>query len=217
MKYSTVIFDLDGTLLNTLDDIVDSVNIMLEKEGYPPRTREDVREFIGNGARNLIRRALPEDVSEEEIARCLGIYKEIYLENMLRKTSPYEGIDETLKMLKKLGVKIGVVSNKPHDATKEMCRFYFPSILDVVIGDNPERKKKPAPDNIFEILKLLGSDKAETLYIGDSDVDMETAKNAGLDSAGVTWGYRSEETLTEHGADYIIEKPGQLIQLVTNF
>jgi phosphoglycolate phosphatase len=214
MRYNTIIFDLDGTLLNTLDDLADSVNIMLEREGYPPRTREDVREFIGNGARNLVKRALPEAVPDEEVTRCLSVYRKIYLENMFQKTGPYEGIDETLKELKRLGVKIGVVSNKPHDATREMCEFYFGDILDAVIGDNPERKKKPAPDNIFEILRLLGSDKAKTLYIGDSDVDMETAKNAGLDCAGVTWGYRSEETLTEHGADYIVEEPRQLIRLI---
>lgn len=214
MKYNTLIFDLDGTLLNTLDDIADGVNIMLEREGYPPRTREDIREFIGNGARNLVKRAMPDDVTDEEVTRCLSVYRKIYLDNMFQKTGPYEGIDETLRKLKSLGVKIGVVSNKPHDATKEMCKFYFEGILDVAIGDNPERKKKPAPDNIFEALKLLGSDKAKTLYVGDSDVDMETAKNAGLDCAGVTWGYRSEETLTEHGADYIIDEPCQLIKLI---
>lgn len=216
MKYNTIIFDLDGTLLNTLDDIADSVNIMLEREGYPTRTREDVREFIGNGAKNLVRKALPETASEETVTRCLAIYRKIYLDNMFQKTGPYEGIDKTLKELKGLGVKLGVVSNKPHDATREMCEFYFGGILDAVIGDNPERKKKPSPDNIFEIMKLMGADKAKTLYVGDSDVDMETAKNSGLDCAGVTWGYRSEETLTEHGADYIIEEPGQLIRLIEN-
>jgi len=216
MKYNTIIFDLDGTLLNTLDDIADSVNIMLEREGYPARTREDIREFIGNGAKNLDRKALPETASEEELTRCLAVYRKIYLDNMFQKTGPYEGIDKTLNELKTQGIKIGVVSNKPHDATREMCEFYFGGILDAVIGDNPERKKKPAPDNIFEILKLLGSDKAKTLYVGDSDVDMETAKNSGLDCAGVTWGYRSEETLTEHGADYIVSEPRELIRLIEN-
>lgn len=216
MKYNTIIFDLDGTLLNTLDDIADSVNLMLEREGYPPRTREDVREFIGNGAKNLIKRALPGTVTEQEVTRCLGVYKILYLDNMFQRTAPYAGIDEILRELKSIGVRIGVVSNKPHDATREMCEFYFGGILDAAIGDNPERKKKPAPDNIFEILKLLDSDKVNTLYVGDSEVDMETAKNAGLECVGVTWGYRSEETLTEHGADYIIEEPGQLIHLIEN-
>jgi phosphoglycolate phosphatase len=135
---------------------------------------------------------------------------------MFERTGPYEGIGETLQELKRLGVKLGVVSNKPHDATTEMCEFYFGDLLDAVIGDSPERKKKPAPDNIYEILKLLGSDKAKTLYVGDSDVDMETAKNAGLDCVGVTWGYRSEETLTEYGADHIASEPAQLIQLIKN-
>ena len=216
MRYDTIIFDLDGTLLNTLDDLADSVNIMLEQEGYPPRTREDVRKYIGNGAKELVRKALPEVASEEEAVRCLAVYRKIYQENMFQKTGPYEGIAETLRELSRLGVKVGVVSNKPHDATREICEFYFGGILNAVIGDNPERKKKPAPDNIFEILKLLSSDKAKTLYVGDSDVDMETAKNAGLDCAGVTWGYRSEETLTEHGADFIIKEPAQLINLIKN-
>lgn len=216
MKYNTIIFDLDGTLLNTLDDITDSVNIMLEREGYPVRTREDVREFIGNGAKTLVRKAMPETASEEAVTRCLAVYRKIYLDNMFQKTGPYEGIDKTLKELKSLGVNLGVVSNKPHDATREMCEFYFGGVLDAVIGDSPERKKKPAPDNIFEVLKLMGSDKAQTLYVGDSDVDMETAKNSGLDCAGVTWGYRSEVTLSEHGADYIVDEPGQLIRLIEN-
>ena len=214
MRYNTIIFDLDGTLLNTLDDLADSINIMLEREGYPPRTREDIREFIGNGAKELVRKSLPEIASEEEAVRCLVVYRKIYLENMFQKTGPYEGINEILRTMKSLGIKIGVVSNKPHDATREMCEYYFAGILDAAIGDSPERNKKPAPDNVFEILRLLGADKAKTLYVGDSEVDMETAKNAGLDCAGVTWGYRSEETLTEHGADYIVDEPEQLIHLI---
>lgn len=214
MRFNTILFDLDGTLLNTLDDITDSVNLMLEGEGYPLRTTEEIREYVGNGAKTLVRRALPEGVSEEELSRCLSIYRKLYLENMFNKTGPYSGIEETLKKLKSLGVKMGVVSNKPDDATREMCRIYFGNILDAAIGDNPERKKKPAPDNIIEIMKRLEAKKEKTLYVGDSDVDMETAKNSGLVCAGVSWGFRSKEMLVEHGADYIIDEPRQLIDII---
>ena len=214
MKYNTILFDLDGTLLNTLEDLTDSVNMTLEKEGYPLRTREEVQEFIGSGARTLMKRALPEGIPEEEVTRCLADYRQIYLRNMFRKTCPYEGIAEMLKQLKAQGIKIGVVSNKPDDATREMCRTYFGSDLDASIGDNHERRRKPAPDNLYEILKQLGSEKEMTLYVGDSDVDVITAKNAGLDCVAVSWGFRSREILRKAGADHIIDDPKQLISLL---
>jgi phosphoglycolate phosphatase len=133
---------------------------------------------------------------------------------MYDKTRPYNGIEETLNKLKSLGIRIGVVSNKPDEATGRMCRHYFGDILDAVVGDSPERKKKPAPDNIYEILRRLGEEGDKILFVGDSDVDMETAHNAGLECAGVAWGYRPAELLREHGADYIIEESAELIALI---
>ena len=214
MRYDTVIFDLDGTLLNTLEDLTDSVNMVLKNEGYAPRTKEDVREFIGNGVKMLMERSLPPGTTEEEVLRCLSLFRPVYLKNMQNKTKPYDGIPAVLEKLKEMGVKVGVVSNKPHEATQEICRQYFHGNIDAAIGDNADRRNKPDPDNVYEALKQLGAEKDRTLYAGDSDIDMYTAQNAGLDSVGVTWGYRSLETLAEAGADYIIDEPERLIDLI---
>ena len=213
MKYDTILFDLDGTLLNTLDDLADSLNTVLLKEGYLRRTKDEVKAFIGDGLKMLLQRSLPQGTSEKETLRCLALFREIYLKNMRNRTRPYEEIPALLKTLKQMGIKIGVVSNKPDEATKEMCRLYFQGDVDAAIGDNMERKKKPAPDNVYEVLKQLGSKKERTLYVGDSDVDAATAKNAGLVFAGVTWGYRSRETLIKAGADHIVDEPFQLVAL----
>ncbi len=214
MQYDTIIFDLDGTLLDTLDDLADSVNAVMEKEGYQLRTKDEIRDFIGDGVKMLMERSLPEGTAEDEILRCLAVFREIYIRNMRNQTKPYTGISGVLKKLKEKRIKIGVVSNKLDEATKEMCRMYFGKDVDVAIGDNPERRKKPAPDNVLEALTQLDSMKDKTLYVGDSNVDMQTAKNTGLDSVGVTWGFRSREVLVSEGADYIIDEPGQLIPLI---
>lgn len=214
MKYDTILFDLDGTLLNTLDDLADSVNAVMQKEGHQQRTKEEIREFIGDGVKTLMERSLPQGTPEKEILRCLTMFREIYRKNMCNQTKPYEGIPSLLKRLKEMGINVCVVSNKQDEATKEICGLYFREEVDVAIGDNQERKKKPDPDNVYEALRQLGSDKDKTLYVGDSNVDVITAKNAGLVCAGVTWGYRSRETLQEAGADYIIDEPDQLISLI---
>ena len=214
MKYNTILFDLDGTLLNTLDDLADSINAVLRKGGYPQRTKKEVKEFIGDGAKSLITRSLPPGASETEILRCLSLFRSIYAENMRNQTRPYEGIPALLKRLKEMGIKTGVVSNKPDEATQAVCRHYFQEDIGAAIGDNIDRKKKPEPDNIYEAMKQLGAEKKDTLYVGDSDTDMVTAQNAGIDSVGVTWGYRSRETLEKAGADQIIDVPDQLIALI---
>lgn len=214
MRYDTVLFDLDGTLLNTLDDLADSVNDVLLSEGYQKRTLEEIRMFIGNGAKKLMERALPQGTPETEILRCLALFRSVYQKNMRNKTRPYDEIPALLERLKGMGIKIGVVSNKPDEAVKEVCGFYFREDVNAAIGDNMNRKKKPAPDNVYEVLKQLGSRKEKTLYVGDSDVDVVTARNAGLDCVGVAWGYRSREILAEAGADHIIDEPQQLLELI---
>lgn len=214
MKYDTILFDLDGTLLNTLDDLTDSINAVMGQEGYQQRAKEEVREFIGDGAKTLMERSLPPGTSEKEIQRCLTLFREGYLKNMRNQTKPYEGLPEVLKRIREQGIKIGVVSNKPDEETKEICRHYFKADVGVAIGDHATRNRKPAPDNVFEALKQLGSCKDKTLFIGDSNVDVITAKNAGLACVGVTWGYRSRETLLEAGADYIIDEPEALIPFI---
>lgn len=214
MKYNTVLFDLDGTLLNTLDDLADSINAVMAREGYQQRTKEEVREFIGDGAKMLLTRSLPTGTSETEILRCLSTFRAIYAENIQNKTRPYEGIPALLKKLKEMGIKTGVVSNKPDEATKEVCRLYFQGDISVAVGDNIDRRKKPEPDNIYEAMKQLNAEKETTLYAGDSDTDILTAQNAGIDSVGVTWGYRSRDTLEKAGAGRIIDRPDQLISLL---
>jgi len=214
MKYDTVLFDLDGTLLYTLDDLEDSVNAVLLKRGYRQRTKEEIKQFVGDGAKMLITRSLPPGASETEILQCLAMFREIYQANLQNKTRPYEGIPALLKKLKEMGIKTGVVSNKPDEATKVVCRIYFQGDIDVAIGDNIDRKKKPEPDNLYEAMNQLGAVKEKTLYVGDSDTDIITARNAGVDSVGVTWGYRSRETLEKAGAGNIIDKPEQLIALL---
>ncbi len=214
MNYDTILFDLDGTLLNTLDDLTDSVNEVLLQEGYRQRTKEEIKTFIGDGAKMLLERSLPPGTSESEILRCLILFREYYLKNMRNRTGPYEGMPQLLRRLKQMGIKVGVVSNKPDEATKEMCRFYFGADVDAAIGDNTERKKKPEPDNVIEALKQLGSPKETALYVGDSEVDVATAKNAGILCVAVTWGYRSRDTLAEAGAYVIIDEPKQLMELI---
>lgn len=214
MKYNTVIFDLDGTLLFTLEDLENSVNLVLRQEGCQQRTTEEIKAFIGNGAKMLMERSLPDGTPQVEILRCLTLFRRVYLENMKCNTKPYDGILDMLQELKAAGIKTAVVSNKPDDATREMCRIFFHDLIDAAIGDSPNRNRKPAPDNLFEILRQLQVNKDNTLYVGDSNTDMETAKNAGVACAGVTWGYRSRDTLVAAGANYIIDEPHQLIGLI---
>jgi phosphoglycolate phosphatase len=215
MKYNTILFDLDGTLLNTLDDLHQSVNAVMIQKGYPLRTINEIRAFIGDGAKMLMKRSLPECADEDEVTCCLELFRCHYVDNMLNSTRPYAGIMELLKELKQCGLKIGVVSNKPDEATREMCRMFFDGVVDAATGDNQERRKKPAPDNVFEVMKQLGAEKESTLYVGDSDTDIITARNAGLISVGVTWGFRPKELLISEGANFIVDRPDQILTLLT--
>ncbi|GAB1476373.1 HAD family hydrolase [Bacillota bacterium] len=213
MKFDTVIFDLDGTILYTLEDLTDSLNAVLGREGYSLRSMEDVRAFIGEGYRRLLERALPAETSGQEIDRCTDLFRIEYLSNIANKTKPYDGIIPLFQKLKSMGIKVGVVSNKSDEATKEACGHYFQDYIDVAIGDSPLRNRKPAPDNVYEAIGQLGSDKQKTIYVGDSNVDIQTAKNAGLTCVGVTWGYRSREVLLSEGADFIIDHPEELLKV----
>jgi phosphoglycolate phosphatase len=214
MKYNTVIFDLDGTLLNTLDDLRDSLNEILIQRGYPPRSLEDVRRFVGNGVRTLMRLSVPEHCTEEEITSCLEAFKYNYKQNMQNKTRPYNGIMELLLDLNRYNYKIGIVSNKFDAAVKTLSRTYFGNLIPVAIGESCEVKRKPAPDSIFTAIKELGSDISSTILVGDSETDVQTAKNAGIPCIGVTWGFRCREVLRETGADYLIDTPKELLTLL---
>lgn len=206
----TVIFDLDGTLLNTLEDLKEAANFALSEFGYPKRSLEEIRCFVGNGVRKLIERAVPEAC--ENIDECLCIFKKNYSENMCNNTVPYNGILKILKDLQDNGIKIGVVSNKFDSAVKELCKKYFGNLVDIAVGQSDDVPKKPAPEGVFKVMKELGAEKISTVYIGDSEVDVQTAKNSGLPCIGVTWGFRNKNDL--QGADYIIDNPCDIISVI---
>jgi phosphoglycolate phosphatase len=211
MRYNTIIFDLDGTLLNTLEDLTDSVNYSLEQHNFPTRTIDEVRSFVGNGVKRLMDLAVPSGTNVEITAECLEMFREHYSKNMRNKTKPYDEIPNLLKSLKEKGCKLAIVSNKFDSAVKELCKDYYSEYITVAIGDSPNVLKKPAPDSVFAALAALNATTNEALYVGDSDVDVHTAHNAGLKCVGVTWGFRTKELLEQVGADYIIDKPMHLL------
>ena len=189
-----ILFDLDGTLLDTLDDLLDATNYALAHHGYPPRTKPELRRFVGNGAMNQIRLSLPEGCSPEEVQAVLDTYKPYYTAHCQIKTKPYEGI---LPVLERLGEKypIAIVSNKPDSAVKELCAKYFPGLY--ALGETPDCPRKPSPDMVYKAMEAIGADRC--VYVGDSEVDILTAKNAGVPCVSVLWGFRDREYLI--GAD----------------
>lgn len=207
-----VIFDLDGTLLNTLDDLADSTNYALSKFGYPTRTIEEVRQFVGNGVAKLVERAIPDGKNNSNFEKCLSIFKENYAQNMYNKTAPYNGIIEMLSNLKSKGIKIAVVSNKFDLAVKELCKKYFEGFIDFAAGENEAQgiKKKPAPDTVISVLNEFNFAPEDAVYVGDSDVDIMTAKNSKMPCISVTWGFRDEKFLLENGATILINAPSEI-------
>lgn len=212
-----VIFDLDGTLLNTLDDLADSTNYALSKFGYPTRTIDEVRQFVGNGVAKLIERAIPEGKNNPNFEKCLAIFKENYAQNMYNKTAPYNGIIEMLSNLKSKGIKIAVVSNKFDLAVKELCKKYFEGFIDFAAGENEAQgiKKKPAPDTVISVLNEFNFAPEDAVYVGDSDVDIMTAKNSKMSCISVTWGFRDEKFLLENGATILINAPSEIYNHLT--
>ena len=212
MKYTTLLFDLDGTLLDTLSDLHLAVFHALHAYHMPQRSLDEVRMMVGNDIKKLIDRAVPEGTPPEKTAQVLDVFRDYYSKNSRIQTAPYDGILVSLKLLSQKGYKIAVISNKSDSAVKELNRDFFAEFIPVAIGDREGMKKKPAPDSLYEAMKLLGSKKEECLYIGDSDVDIETAKNAGIPCIGCAWGFRGREFLREHGLDnaWILENPTEL-------
>lgn len=206
----TVIFDLDGTLLNTLLDLKESTNYALRQFGYPERTLEEIRYFVGNGVRKLIERAVPENCKNVE--ECLDVFKKHYEKNMYNNTVSYNYIETMLKTLKSDGIKLGVVSNKFDLAVKELCKKYYDGLVDIAIGQGGDVLPKPSPFGVYKAMKELGAEKDSTVYVGDSEVDVQTAQNANIPCIGVTWGFRGRAYLD--GADYIIDDPCEIINIV---
>ena len=212
MKKTTYIFDLDGTLLDTLQDLAAAVNYALRKNGMEEHSIDDIRRFVGNGVRKLIERAVPEGTESSILNLVFADFRAYYMEHSLDVTKPYEGIPEVLQELKRRGCKMAVVSNKMMAATQELVAHFFPEIK-VAIGENEAAgiRKKPASDMVHEALKQLDADTNTAVYIGDSDVDIQTAKNAGVPCISVLWGFRNKEFLLEHGAKKFIEKPEDIM------
>lgn len=215
MKYRTIIFDLDGTLLNTLDDLAASVNFALQACGMPTRTIDEVRRFIGNGVRVLMRRSVPEGTTEEEYKRVYEKFTGHYAENSRNKTAPYSGVTEMLSEIKRMGCKTAIVSNKIDFAVKDLRDEFFDGIIEVAIGDSEDTENKPAPDMVFKALNALNEQADGCVYVGDTDVDLETAKNAGMDCISVSWGFRTRAELESYGALKIADKPMDVMGFIS--
>ncbi len=213
-KYDTVIFDLDGTLLYTLEDLCDSTNFALAHFGYPERTLAQVRSFVGNGIGNLVARAVPNGTSKEECAAVLKVFKAHYAENCNNKTRAYDGVEALLARLKAANIKLAIVSNKVDSAVKALCERYFADYISIAIGEKENIRRKPAPDTVFAAMELLGAENARTVYIGDSEVDVQTAKNAGIDLIAVSWGFRDREALRALGTFPIADTAEEVWQLI---
>ncbi len=216
MNTQAVIFDLDGTLLNTIDDLADSMNQILRKEGFPEHSREQYNYFVGNGQRKLIERSLPEsECSEENILKYMKQWKDIYKESCTVKTKLYPGIADMLLKLKELRIPIAILSNKPHDEVMKVVLHYLDEKqFSAISGQKNHIPHKPAPDGVFIILEELKALPEFCLFVGDTPVDIETAAASGMKSVGVSWGFRPVNELKEAGADYMIESPDQLISLL---
>lgn len=206
-----IIFDLDGTLLNTLEDLCDCVNYALCKSGMPQHTLEDVRMMVGNGIGKLIERAVPSTASESAIREVFDSFCSYYFEHCTDKTAPYDGIREMLITLKDAGCVTAVVSNKADFAVKALCEKFFVGILDYAVGERENVRRKPSPDSVFEVIRLSNSRVEDAVYIGDSDVDIQTARNAGIECISVDWGFRSRDFLLRANASRVVSSPQELI------
>ena len=211
MRYRLIAFDLDGTLLNTLGDLTYAVNETMKAFGYPTRTREEVRSFIGDGIQMLLRRCVSPNAYSDELIK---IFKEVYASHCQDTTAPYEGIIPLLASLKERGVKLAVLSNKADFATKKLVKAYFGDYITLAVGENEAAgvRKKPAPDALFSVMREMSVTAKETLYVGDSEVDILTAKAAGVECVSVLWGFKEEEFLRENGATTLISQPMQLLE-----
>lgn len=216
MSYRAVIFDLDGTLLDTLEDLKDAVNYALTQYKKPQRTRDEICQFVGNGIAKLIERAVPEGTTAAERENILATFRTYYSEHCQDKTAPYDGIREVLISLKENNIKMAVVSNKADFAVQELIPFYFGDYISVAKGENEIAgiKKKPNPDMVYAAMEELGCTPDETVYVGDSDVDLATAKNSGLPCIGCGWGFRGRSFLEKNGADMIADSPKEILNFV---
>ena len=212
--YSLAIFDLDGTLLDTLGDLYSAVNFALRRFGFPERTIDEVRSFIGNGVVKLMERSTPDGIDSDTQQRCLDAFRKYYLQHMSDTTAPYANVRELLLELRKKGVKIAVVSNKADFAVKTLMEDYFKGLYDCAYGERTGVERKPAPDGVFGAISEMGGEIENTVYIGDSEVDVETSKNAKLPCIAVTWGFRDKEVLESLNPEYIVDSPSDILRII---
>ena len=213
-SFDTVLFDLDGTLLDTLEDILAAANYTLREMGYPERTLTEMRRFVGNGAEMQVRRAFGAGADEALIQRALIRYKAYYAAHCREKTRPYDGVPELLAELKRRGYRLAVVSNKPDEAVRPLAAQYFDGLMEAAMGETAQRRRKPAPDMVNDAIAALGADRSRAVYVGDSEVDIETARNAGIPCISVTWGFRDREQLLEAGASELAATAQELRKLL---
>ena len=214
MSFDTFIFDLDGTLLDTLNDLADSANYALRSFDMPERTVDEVRRFVGNGVRKLIERAVPEGTDPQMMEKTLAVFRQHYLVHSLDTTKPYPGIVPLLQVLKEKKMKVAVVSNKFDAATKELCAHFFGPLVDVAIGEREGIRKKPAPDTVEEAIRQLHAERHRVVYIGDSEVDIATADNCRIPCITVLWGFRDRDFLRSKGATTLVSTPGEIMRYV---
>lgn len=218
MKYKLVVFDMDGTLLYTLQDLTDGLNYALKKNGYPPKKMNEVRTYVGNGIRNEVRCSLPKETSTSVQEKVYEDFNSYYTIHCGDHTRPYDGILDVLKTLRQSNVKTAVVSNKGDAAVKELDNEYFKGLLDAGVGEREDEgiAKKPAPDTVNEVLKQLNIRREDAVYVGDSEVDIQTAANAHMDCIIVDWGYRDRNWLIQQGANKIVSSPEELLKCLLN-
>lgn len=214
MLCKLAVFDLDGTILDTVEDLAASVNAALAASGFPARSVEDVRRFVGNGIRKTLERSAPEGTSAAAVDRLYADFTEHYRVHNADRTRPYDGIPELVASLREAGIKTAVVSNKVDSAVKALCERFFPGQFDLTVGERDGVPRKPAPDGVQEVLQTLGVSPEEAVYIGDSDVDIQTARNAGTREILVSWGFKGRAFLEAHGAACVVDTPSEILSLL---
>ena len=214
MRYKLAIFDMDGTILDTLEDLTDSINYALKANGYPEHTLEEVRSYVGNGLMKLVERSVPDKTNKEDIDKVFKQLVEYYQIHCADKTKPYDGIINLIKRLREAGCKTAVVSNKADAAVQELCKQYFPGLFDSAVGEKKDVLKKPAPDSVNYVLDYLHIDRNDAVYIGDSEVDIATASNAMVDCITVSWGFREIDFLKQAGAKTIVSEATKIYDIV---
>ena len=214
MKYKTVIFDFDGTLLYTVQDLADAVNYAIAKRGHPVHSVRAIERMIGNGVNMLVARALPQGFDTPDYEEIMTDFRAFYAEHCLDNTRPYDGVTGMLERLKSEGRAVAIVTNKHQSAAEQLRRRFFAGSVELIVGDFEGRRRKPEPDGVFAALRALGADARGAVYVGDTEVDMQTAENAGLDCICVAWGYRTKQELISLGAPAIAENTDQLLAML---